>query len=277
MYWMRVVVASTIGLLGFAATYYLLSRADPKALASAASADLIALSSLVVNVFLFIISIVSLYIALAAFNYARAAGADQQQSLDASRSALDAVVSTAGKQQQLLDENLKIAFAHFEVVKQQRDEELRRLQRKPRLEITVGNLTKEEISKLEAIRVAPNERSIIPIDFIVTNQGDVALLHPLILITADPSMVVVSQRGQSASADNPNWLQLGGLAFMDILPYEITQTGYSYKVDVVVPPDVQDFVLDFKIWGENLAVQSQLMKFFAVRKPGQPSQELPNK
>src|SRR5262245_39988896 len=87
---------------GLAAVLYLLFRPRPLP-AGAVSGELGNIVSLALNVALFFIAIFSLLVAMAAYQSAEVSGSKQQETLDASRKALEATVDIARQQQTALE------------------------------------------------------------------------------------------------------------------------------------------------------------------------------
>lgn len=262
----KLLIASVIGLASFGVAFYLLSRVQGvggtiplKAIGA------VEVTGFLLNIMLFLISLFSLYVALAAFDYARQAGAEQGASLDASRRALESVVATAQKQQELLDESLKVSAGHFALVKQQREDELRRLAQKPRFEFALGSIAEKELREQQRIRVRADQRGIVEFDFIVKNVGDATARQPVLLVNAQPPTVGVSEHGQARRTANAYLLQIGGLAVMDMPPFQIAKTPYRYSVDAFVPPDVGAFSLTFKMWGDNAPVHEITVQLDVTR------------
>jgi len=224
-----------------------------------------------VDVLAFIISIASLYIALASYQEAQKSGAEQQRSLEASRKALESVIETAQKQRTLLEENLKTASTHLALVQQQRKEEMRRLAKKPGVEIGLGSISSKQLKALKHINVAVDENNVATFNFLVTNIGDAPVIQPDVLIIAEPRNVLLDQRGNRVSKrDNHNVVQFSGPTSLDLLPFEISKTPYAYTIDAVVPPTVKEFSLDFSIYGLNQALTTAKAHIVVIRSANKP-------
>lgn len=227
--------------------------------------------SLAVNVALFVITIFTLLVAMAAYYSAEQSGKQQQQTLGASRQALESVVGVALKQQELLDENLKIAKAQLEVVREQREDERKRFSRKPQIEVMLGEVTEARIREAKEITVAVGEDGGVPMAFIIKNVGDATLLQPSLFLVGEPKTIIVRKTGQSKDASSPqNVLQIAGAAVMDMPPFEITQTPSAFNVEIVVPQDLTIFTLHFKMWGTNLTVHALDIRFRVQHKTQSP-------
>jgi len=226
--------------------------------------------SLAVNVALFVITMFTLFVAMAAYYSAEQSGKQQQAALDASRAALEKVVGTASRQQELLDENLKVAKAQLEVVREQREDERKRLSRKPRIEVMLGEVTEAKILEMKEIPVMARDDGSVPMMFAVKNVGDATLLQPFLFLVTEPKTVVVKEAGRpKTGSDVPNALQFAGLSVMDMPPFEISQTPSAFNVEIVVPKDVTTVTLHFKMWGTNLTVHALDIRFRVQHKtPG---------
>jgi len=248
---MKLLIAAIVGALGFAAALYLLSRLDLRDLASsfkmAVPLDVI---TFLLNLSLFFVSLVALFVALAAFDAAREAGNEQRAALDASRKAIESAVGTAQKQQQLLDEDLKIASAHLELVRQQQEEELLRLAQRPKFEFALGSIPEDVLNKVR-IRVRANDQRVVELVLSVKNVGDATARRPILRASATPSSVALSGHGQGQHSKDPNILQIGGPSVMDMPPYSTSQTPSRYAIDVFAPPNLSTFSIMFRMWGDN--------------------------
>ncbi|OGW67049.1 MAG: hypothetical protein A3H49_10610 [Nitrospirae bacterium RIFCSPLOWO2_02_FULL_62_14] len=248
---MKLLLAAIVGTIGFVAAFYLLSRLDLRNLTSSFKMSVpLDVITFLLNLSLLFISLVALFVALAAFNVAREAGNEQRAALDASRKAIESVVGTAQKQQQLLDENLKIASAHLELVRQQQEEEIRRLAQKPKFEFALGSIPEDALSKVR-IRVRANEQRVVELVLSVKNVGDATARRPILRASATPANVALSEHGQGQRSKDPNILQIGGFSVMDMPPYNTSQTPSRYAIDVFAPPNLNTFSIMFRMWGEN--------------------------
>src|SRR5712691_1740059 len=94
----------------------------------------------IVNIAAVLMAAFSLFVAIAAYRDATRSGAEQQRTLDASRSALEVVVETATKQQQLLERAAGTLDTQLSLLQEQARRELERLGRKPTIEVALGDI-----------------------------------------------------------------------------------------------------------------------------------------
>ena len=97
-------IASILTLSGLAVFAYLLWKIAPVTVGSFDLGNLTNMATLVIAIF-------SLYVAVAAYQKSVTDSEEQQKSLDASRSQLQAVVDAATKQQEILSQNLETSKA----------------------------------------------------------------------------------------------------------------------------------------------------------------------
>src|SRR5256885_15545323 len=83
------------------------------------TSDLLNATGLVVNVLVFVIGLASLYIAMVAYVDAKAAGDQQQRSLDESRKSLESVVQFVDQQNALMKENLQTTRNQLAILQDQ--------------------------------------------------------------------------------------------------------------------------------------------------------------
>ena len=258
---MKLLVAATVGAIGFAAAFYLLSRLDLRDLTSSLKMSVpLDVVIFLLNLSLLCVSLVALFVALAAFDAAREAGNEQRAALDASRKAIESAVGTAQKQQQLLDENLKIASTHLELVRQQQEEEIRRLAQKPRFEFALGPFQEDALNKVR-IRVRPNEHHVVELVLSVKNVGEVTARRPILRASATPASVALSEHGQGLRSKDPNVLQIGGSSAMDMPPSSASQAPSRYAIDIFVPPNINTFSILFRVWAENAPTHAVTAEF----------------
>jgi hypothetical protein len=271
---MKLIAAALMALLVFGATWYLFTWLESQSLSLSPKVILPFLRELkpgdaisfLLNSLLFIIALLSLYVAVLAFQDAQKSGQEQKASLEKSREALESVVATATRQQELLDKALHVSSAHFELVQKQSEEEARRLARKPLLEFAIGEISEVELTKLPLINLTADKFDVVAIDFRVKNVGDAAALKPVLIVSSQPASVKLSERGQRPVASNP--LQFAGLTSLDIQPFSIAGTSYRYPIDAWAPNDRPLFVITFSIYAEN-APQKQLTINVQVTRPPQ--------
>ncbi len=185
---------------------------------------------------------------------------------------MESVIETANKQKNLLEENLKTASTHLALVQQQREEEIRRLTRKPRVEIGLGEISSKQLKAVKHINVAVDKNNIATFDFVVTNIGDAPVTQPVVLIIAEPGTVFLDPRGNRVSErDNHNMVQFSGSTTLDLLPFEMSRRPYRYSIDAVVPPTVKEFNLHFTIYGVLLSSTTTKAHIVVIRSDSKPN------
>lgn len=207
-----------------------------------------------VNVALFLVAVVSLFIAVATYVDARDSARQQQESLDASRRALDSVVQQFTQQQALMEKHLEMSQTQLAVVQEQWKREQENLAKRAHIEIVSLNGTDwETIEKNHydiVAEVAPQTR--LPLTFVMRNTGMIALVRPIYLLTATPANVFLDQRDSPRGRPNHNVLQISGITVSDVLPYSQIETDFLVTIDVTISDEVPKFDLSFKIVGENI-------------------------
>lgn len=248
---MKLLLAAIVGAIGFAAAFYVLSRLDLRNLTSSLKMSVpLDVITFLLNLSLLFVSLVALFVALEAFNVAREAGHEQRAALDVSRKAMESVVDTAQKQQQMLDENLKMYSSHLELVRQQQEEDIRRFAQKPKFEFALGVIQEDVLNKVR-IRVRTNEQRVVELVLTVKNVGEATARRPILRASATPSSVALSEHGQGQRSKDPHILQIGGPSVMDIPPSSTSQMPSRYAIDVFAPPNLSTFSITFRMWGEN--------------------------
>jgi hypothetical protein len=207
-----------------------------------------------VNVAIFFVAVVSLWVAVATDVDASATAKEQQKILDASRMALESVVLTAQGQQTLLEQNLETSKTQLALVQEQWKQEQERQSRRAQLSIMSLNgvpwATVEQANGNVQVNVSPGGKTTLR--FVLRNTGAASLVHPIYVLTATPETVLVDQADFPIARANHNRFQLSGPAVLDFLPYSASNTDQDFSVDVTVPDIVLNFDLAFKVLGENM-------------------------
>jgi type II secretory pathway pseudopilin PulG len=171
-------------------------------------------ANLTVNTVMLVLTLISIVIAIAAFQDSKNSGVEQQKALDASRQSLQDVVSDLRKQNALLREAQNTLQSQLEVsqaqqqaltatikilegtkstlrsqlaiVAEQNKRELERLRRQPRVRFSLAGLTEDRFS--EGLEVSTVEDAITHqkgqfMSLTVTNIGDEALMNPRLQLT----------------------------------------------------------------------------------------------
>ena len=205
-----------------------------------------------------IIALVSLQIAVASYEDAQKSGTEQLKALESARKALEVATGIAGKQQTLLEKNLNTAEAHLALVQKQREEEMKRLAMKPAVVLGLDPMTPKELRARKEISIKVDKNDAVKLDFVVTNTGEVSVRKVLVLVVANPSSVVLHERGNYRPKDSPNVIQFSGQNLLELFPYAINDAPYRFPVDAIVSRDLSQFNVQFRIMGENLKVSSTI-------------------
>jgi hypothetical protein len=220
--------------------------------------------ALIVNIAIFLLTLISLFYAVAAYQYAIASGAEQQRTLESTRKALEQEVATTDRQRQLLDSSLSVLSEHLSVVKNQWEGEKERLARKPMAEISLGDLTPDHLLTEPTIPIL-FQGSTMRFDFTVKNVGNAPVLHPVVIFRATPDSVGVNPPGVDLPKQLHNVLQMSGNQVEDLVPYDIAQIPYSFQVEATVPNDIATFDLEFCLFAQNLAKQVRRVHITVIR------------
>lgn len=244
-----------------------------------------------------VISVVSLFIAVNAYQDAKKSGDEQQKILDASRIALESVVSVVKDEQQILqktqktlEENLKTQTEyladvqkaqaeHLALVQKTREEEQLRLAMKPIVEIGLDQWDppqlKEILEKHGRIQAIANSENKIHINFRVGNEGEVQVIQPVVVVDSDPKSVQLSGPGTSTTGKHPHSVQFIGPSVLDIPPRKVSGKYHRFGIEATVPPEVNEIVLNFSIHGLNLNATSIKVPILVLRKNSELKNALP--
>ena len=168
---------------------------------------------------LLFLAVAALLVASAAYREAHESGMQQQKLFEAeqsalteSRQALTSVVGQLNEQRKVLDATLDTVTQQLKAVQDAREEELKRIARRPVIDIRVGEITGAQLDSL--IRVDIDAHGYTPIDFLVVNTGNAELQAPTVIVQAFPPSVFVDQR-ETHILERPdhNVLQLSAPAF----------------------------------------------------------------
>jgi hypothetical protein len=101
----------------------------------------------------------------------------------------------------------------------------------------------KELERTETINIDLSRN----LGFTVTNLGTAPLVRPIVNITASPSKVFVDTVG-STVVDRPYHNHLSFTNIPDLPPNE---TPYAFPVVLTVPSDIDEFRIEFAIFGDN--------------------------
>jgi len=226
-------------------------------------------------------------------------GLEQQKSLDASRVQLQAVVEAAIKQQDILNRNLETSRAQQEILnknlqtskiqqeiqgknletskaqlnllEEQNKREQERLARKPVAEIAIQTLegikSIMEPEKLPEIQIAlVKDTKWTRMAFLLSNKGNIEISRPIVRIFAHPETIFIDEAEHRVPERHGHHVfQFGGPGTNDIDPLEVSQSPYSYTVDITVPDAIEAFDLTISVQGRNLARIERKIRLKVIR------------
>ncbi|MDR4476432.1 MAG: hypothetical protein R3B11_10570 [Nitrospira sp.] len=238
---MQWITAVTIAILGIAWLGYLLWEKAPIEAGSFKLSDLTNLLTIIIAGF-------SLYVAVAAYQQSIQDSQEQQKSLEASRSQLQAVVDSLSQQSGTLANNLEASRNLLDVQKEQRTvladsletmkallqlqkEERARAQevanRKPKLEAYIGDKLIENGSIDVELKVKGDTPTNTFV-FWLKNIGSASLKNARIMATAPRKTVYLHlTAAQYHDQDNSHWSQLQG---EEILPHKSSGKRFGYPL-----------------------------------------------
>jgi hypothetical protein len=219
----------------------------------------------IVNIALFVLTVVSIGISLIGLSIATAsyqqavdtakkqleAGEEQSRILQSQAEALDAA-------RHALDEQLALA-------REQRAEYLAKLARHPRIEIQIGAAGHEpgfEMHNKNLTITTQPGRNAYDFVFVLRNTGDATLQKPLLIFVGNPEQVNFEPR------------QFGGMNIQDFLPFSQVKKGYRFEVRVSFPQGIATFDMLMDVSGENMNADSTRFHVTVVRQsPPAPPQQ----
>lgn len=141
-------------------------------------------------------------------------------------------------------------------------------QGKPKVEITFDGLSQQALlDKFPLPLVLEPSRTAV-LTFAVTNVGNGPALNPFVVVTARPEDVIVDRRGEVYET-KPNHFRYQ-IKAITLNPKEIAGSAYGFTVEVLVPDEIDAFVLLFRIFGDNLPHNDLVLNFKAIhyKRPG---------
>lgn len=208
------------------------------------------------------LTFLAVYVAIVSYRLTVEAAKDQQVSLDASRRALESVVSVARAQQDLLRQTLDTSQAQLRILQEQWKKEEERLARKPEVEISFGTVPWSVLRRNPTLALPASSEGWSTFTFLVVNRGNAPVVKPMVLIVAKPSIVKLDQVGyHQASRPNHNVYLFSGPNVVDLQPASLAGRPYSFAVDAWAPAELTGSDLEFSIMGENLKVRTVRIHF----------------
>jgi hypothetical protein len=225
----------------------------------------------VANVLTITLTLFSLIVAILAFNYARQSGAQQSAILESQRTtlvdsqrALASVVGQLDDQRRLLDETLKTSTNHLTLVRDAYEAERKRLARRPEIRIGIGTMSEAEIEHPLPLPIEAD--NFARIDIMLENIGDADLRRPTVIVRAAPGgqgIYFEPRRVRSGEQRNP--FQFSGPNVQDIRPMSVAKVKTKFEVDVHVPPAVNAFDIEVRVFGEDAPAVTRMLHFAPTR------------
>ncbi|HEX7285145.1 MAG TPA: hypothetical protein VF532_03135 [Candidatus Angelobacter sp.] len=234
--------------------------------------------NLMINASMFVLTVLSITIAIAAFHDAKTSGDEQKKALDSSRDSLRDVVSVLNTQVALLNDAQDTLRSQLNVSRQQQqamtatniallrtnrtlksqlriataqnDRELDRLNKWALVVFRFQDLP-EEAFQLEAGGVPVKIKDPNDLTLTITNIGTAPILNPVLTISASPASISVS----TDEAFYPNPRRRNTIQFYSgtgLEPVSVADRGYAYHFKIAVPPDVTSGELVFRLFGSNM-------------------------
>lgn len=217
----------------------------------------------ILNVALFVLTVVSIVISLSGLSIATAS---YQQAVDAAKKQLQA----GEEQSKILEaqaETLNAARRALEeqvaIAREERAEYLARLARRPRVEIDVDAAGHEARitgdGKTLTIELQPG-RPAFDLVVVLRNTGDAILQKPLVMFG-----------GNNRVTFEPR--QFAGLNLQDLLPFSQIKKGYRFNGRVIIPNEVDAFEMLVDVSGDNMSSDATALNVKVLRKPIAPPPE----
>lgn len=262
---MLLIAASILFVLALALfIFWLWENRPPIQVGSLAPGDFMNLLMAVLTIIGIFIALVSLYVAIAAYQKSVRDSQEQQKSLDDSRKQLQAVVDATTKQQEILGKNLESSKAQQELLNKNLDtskaqlglleeqwkREQERQARKPKLEITFNSRSSKELHAKLPLPLVLQPNRTATLTFVVANIGNSPVLNPLISVFVGPPSVRVDRPGgvYETKSDHDRYQTKA----ITLSPKETAGSSYSFTVEVLVPAEIEAFKLLFRVHGDNL-------------------------
>jgi hypothetical protein len=245
--------------------------------------------NLIVNAVMFVLTVISIAIALAAFHDSKTSGDEQKIALQASRESLQDVVGALKTQTALLNDAQTLLQSQLEVSRQQQKatmatnsvllsskrtlksqldiateqnkREVERLSKKPQLHLTIhaGSKFLQEEQFSETLTVNINDFNSLSI--VVTNIGDAALSAPNISLMAIPQEVAILPLGMVyADGLMHNAFQFTGQSLPQSLePFSQARTPYYFPFRISPKEGITEALLIVRIFGSNMRAKEGLI------------------
>lgn len=208
--------------------------------------DKIGISSIALNIALFVFTAISIKIAMDTYRDAQSSGNEQQRVLESSRAALEKLTEAAGKQ--------------LAIIADQNQREVKRLSQHPKIELFLNGVPLDKIKNLNV-----NVEFLRKIALMVWNKGDAALVSPFMEITTSTSSAKVRPLGGGEYRDDPSRIEFNGANSFPRLEAGASSVGYTTTFAVDLPANLNDVVLSFGVGGSDFKPIVQKLTLHVVR------------
>jgi len=218
----------------------------------------------ILNFVALLVALFSLYIAMRSYDDATKSGEQQQKVLESSRQALEKVVGTAQKQQNLLEQNLEASRTQLAVVKEQWQTQLELLKRKPKLKVVLDNISLEGLKKAVLMPKEFRQEGTPVMSLTIDNLGNAPVIKPTIIVKTSSKLVLLQKEKftDPMIVEHPSeQIEFTGARILDIQPHIRSKTPYEYRFRVFVPDEAEAFDLQIRVFGENLDAKDYKVDF----------------
>jgi hypothetical protein len=203
-----------------------------------------------VNLAVFLLSVVALIVAIRTLNESIASG---RQTNDALTKVVDGLNTATG----VMDQSRKALAEQLEIVRAERQETLTKRARQARLDLSIETngrrfSWKELQEKRTEVRIGFDGGATTQVKFVIENGGDGELADPEYLFTTVPKTVQLS---------TPQILHRGVLQAFG------RAGGHSIPQILTVPADVDEFLVTLQIQGREFKPWQFQVPFTVVRPP----------
>ena len=161
----------------------------------------------------------------------RVANQKQSQLLTAAATSLKNVVGTAQDQQRILQQSLATSRKQYAIVRSEYDAQVKAQQARPRLQFTLDGYDFNAVQRGRVPLVLKNGSSG-EIRVLIRNVGKAILRTPRLLFEATPSSVALQGVGLAVFPERPNTAQANN--FVDMYPFSPDQMGgYGQDLNVI--------------------------------------------
>jgi len=209
-----------------------------------------------------IFTVVSIFIAVAAYQFAVKSGTEQgdvlrsqKDALDESRKSLAVMVESSKSSNDALSQMLSVADRtrlaleeQLSIVQRQQAEAAAELAKRPELlvDLEPTNWLVKRADGTFMLDLQGNQAASLTLA--IVNTGNATLTRPTFILRGNPSSVLFSP----AQSSN----------IVDMLPEVLSSARYQHQFSITVPPGVTRFEILFSVFGPNFAQKSFTIPVF---------------